>query len=189
MVSTLPPYQRLVDGLLLPAAVANHPALDFCNTRAGWGEPEPGEYLESYDHVVLLAREAGLVEGVTNRGGADLLERALELREAIYGACTDPSDVEAVEYVAGEARRAAAQAELVRGEGWKVREGAERPLLELARSAAELLASDMVDRVGRCPGHNCGWLFLDSRGRRKWCVMETCGNRAKARRFAAKARA
>jgi predicted RNA-binding Zn ribbon-like protein len=186
----LPPYQRIVDGLLLPAAVSNHPALDFCNTRAGWGEPQPGEYLESYEHVAVLAREAGLVDTVQGEGDAALLRRAVELRDAIYRACTDPRDQAAVEAVAAEARKGAAQATLVRGEGWRFRAdaGAEAPLLALARSAAELLASDAVEDVGRCPGHGCGWLFLDPRGRRRWCVMEVCGNRAKARRFAARAR-
>lgn len=186
----LPPYQRLVDGLVLPAAVANHPALDFCNTRAGWGEAEPGEYLQSYEHVAVLAREAGLVDAVEGKGDAALLRRAVELRDAIYRACTDPRDREAVEAVAAEARKGAAHATLVRGEGWKLRAdaGPEIPLLALARSAADLLASDAVEDVGRCPGHGCGWLFLDPRGRRRWCVMEVCGNRAKARRFAARSR-
>ena len=30
---------RLVEGVPLPDAVGGHPALDFCNTRAGWGDP------------------------------------------------------------------------------------------------------------------------------------------------------
>jgi len=39
-------------------------------------------------------------------------------------------------------------------------------------------------RIKMCPGADCGWLFVDEtrNGRRKWCSMETCGNRAKARR-------
>lgn len=39
-------------------------------------------------------------------------------------------------------------------------------------------------RIKKCPGENCGWLFLDEtgNGRRRWCSMETCGNRSKARR-------
>jgi predicted RNA-binding Zn ribbon-like protein len=38
--------------------------------------------------------------------------------------------------------------------------------------------------VGECEGEGCSWLFLDtSRNRsRRWCSMEDCGNRAKARR-------
>ncbi|HIC80680.1 MAG TPA: hypothetical protein EYP07_06905, partial [Kiloniellaceae bacterium] len=55
----------------------------------------------------------------------------------------------------------------------------------LAISAAALL-TDPRDRarIKICPGDNCGWLFVDEtrNARRRWCSMETCGNRAKARR-------
>ncbi|MEM9223702.1 MAG: CGNR zinc finger domain-containing protein [Pseudomonadota bacterium] len=39
-------------------------------------------------------------------------------------------------------------------------------------------------RLRMCPGHDCGWLFVDEsrNGRRRWCTMATCGNREKARR-------
>jgi predicted RNA-binding Zn ribbon-like protein len=38
--------------------------------------------------------------------------------------------------------------------------------------------------VRECSGDTCGWLFVDtSRNHsRRWCDMEDCGNRAKARR-------
>lgn len=53
----------------------------------------------------------------------------------------------------------------------------------VAVSAVELLAGPDLERVRRCPGDDCGWLFLDEsrNGRRRWCSMQTCGNRAKAR--------
>lgn len=185
-------YQRVVDGLLLPLAVADEPVLDFCNTRAGWDEPEPREYLTSYDHLLVWARETGLVEaGVAERlrslDGRAALGRALHLREAIYKACTDPSD-EAWDVVAAEAHRAASAARLTRA-GWVIPEetGVELPVLEIARIAGTLLSSP-DPAIGRCPGHGCGWLFADPRGRRRWCVMAVCGNREKARRHARKAR-
>ena len=39
-------------------------------------------------------------------------------------------------------------------------------------------------RVRRCANPECGWLFLDDSraGKRRWCSMSSCGNRAKARR-------
>jgi len=38
--------------------------------------------------------------------------------------------------------------------------------------------------IRECPGEDCGYLFRDtSRGRRRWCSMKTCGNRAKVQRF------
>jgi predicted RNA-binding Zn ribbon-like protein len=65
------------------------------------------------------------------------------------------------------------------------------PLWPALRSAAELLTSDERRRVRECAGSDCTWLFLDrSRNRsRRWCAMQTCGNRAKARRHYRRARA
>jgi predicted RNA-binding Zn ribbon-like protein len=200
----LPRYQRLVDGLLLPAPVADEPALDFCNTRAGWGAPEPREYLTSYDHVVIWAREAGLIApsaAARLRKGAKrepgdaerVLERVLALRDSLYAVCTDSSPA-AWDTVAAEAHRASAAAVLVNdeppGRRWVIPEssGLDLPALELGRAAGALLASTDLVTIGRCPGDDCGWLFLDARHRRRWCTMAVCGNRAKARRHAARAR-
>jgi predicted RNA-binding Zn ribbon-like protein len=204
VVSQLPRYQRLVDGLVLPATVADEPALDFCNTRAGWGAPEPREYLTSYDHLLVWSREAGLTAAPAaaqlHRSAkrepaqaARVLERALALRDGLYAACTDSSSA-AWDTVAAEARNASAAAVLVQdappGRRWVIPEsaGLDLPALEVARAAGALLASTDLETVGQCPGEGCGWLFLDTRGRRRWCTMAVCGNRAKARRHAARAR-
>jgi predicted RNA-binding Zn ribbon-like protein len=195
VVSTDSRYQRLVDGLVLPLAVGGHPVLDFCNTRAGWNSADPREYLTSYEHLVVWAREAGLVgesAAARLRHAEDerALERALALRDALYRTCTDPVDDGAWAAVAAAAQEAAASAVLVRDEGWVTPEqvGGELPVLALARAAGTLLESTDLRLVGRCPGHDCGWLFLDPRGRRRWCVMAVCGNREKARRHARRTR-
>jgi predicted RNA-binding Zn ribbon-like protein len=197
----LPRYQRLVDGLLLPAPIAGEPALDFCNTRAGWGAAEPREYLTSYDHLAVWTREAGLIPASAAarlRGRAErqpeesarVLKRALALRSAVYTACSDSGATAAWDAVANEARAAASAAVLLGdappGRRWVVPEdaGLELPALELARAAGTLLASTDLTTVGRCPAADCGWLFLDPRRRRRWCSMAVCGNRAKARRHA-----
>jgi predicted RNA-binding Zn ribbon-like protein len=55
----------------------------------------------------------------------------------------------------------------------------------VARSAAELLTSNKLERVRHCADdRGCGMLFLDtSRNKsRRWCSMGSCGNRAKAKR-------
>ncbi|HET8872992.1 MAG TPA: CGNR zinc finger domain-containing protein [Gaiellaceae bacterium] len=203
MVSQLPRYQRFVDGLVLPATVADEPALDFCNTRAGWGAPQPREYLTSYDHLLVWSREAGLIAAAAvpelRRSGkrepaqaARALERALALRDGLYTACTDSSSA-GWDTVAAEARHASAAAVLVQdappGRRWVIPEsaGLDLPALEVARAAGALLDSTDLEIVGRCPGEGCGWLFLDARRRRRWCTMAVCGNRAKARRHAARA--
>ena len=71
-------------------------------------------------------------------------------------------------------------------------EGAlDRPLWPVLRSAAALLTSDDIARIRECAAERCAWLFIDhSRNRsRRWCDMRDCGNRAKARRHYARAKA
>lgn len=54
----------------------------------------------------------------------------------------------------------------------------------VAVDAVALLADRArLARVRRCPGPSCGWLFLDTSGRRRWCSMATCGSRVKMRRL------
>jgi predicted RNA-binding Zn ribbon-like protein len=66
-----------------------------------------------------------------------------------------------------------------------------RPLWPVAQDTTELLISGDLSRVRECSGDPCGFLFLDrSRpGRRRWCDMADCGNRAKARRYHQRTRA
>jgi len=64
------------------------------------------------------------------------------------------------------------------------------PLINLITISALSILSDQREfqRLKRCPGRNCGWLFIDEtkNARRKWCIMETCGNRFKAAKNYAK---
>jgi predicted RNA-binding Zn ribbon-like protein len=56
--------------------------------------------------------------------------------------------------------------------------------------AVALLADgERLARLRRCPGRDCGWLFLDTSGRRRWCSMGACGSREKMRRMYARQRA
>src|SRR6185437_5325213 len=65
---------------------------------------------------------------------------------------------------------------------------AEIPVWLLAEQAMTLLTSDAMRRVRACGADTCRWLFLDTskNGTRRWCKMEICGNRMKARRFQAR---
>lgn len=51
-------------------------------------------------------------------------------------------------------------------------------------AAAELLTSGDPQRLKECGGDHCSWLFLDqSKNRsRRWCTMQDCGNKVKAKR-------
>ena len=61
-------------------------------------------------------------------------------------------------------------------------------LWQIARSAADLLASEQLPFVRACSSKECEWFFLDTskNHHRRWCDMKRCGNRAKVRRFYAK---
>jgi predicted RNA-binding Zn ribbon-like protein len=86
--------------------------------------------------------------------------------------------------------RAPARARLRRAEGgyrWqldKLRPAAPALLASVLWSAGDLLAAARLARVRRCANDQCQWLFLDDSksGTRRWCSMQSCGNRAKARR-------
>ena len=55
-------------------------------------------------------------------------------------------------------------------------------LATIAADAAELLGTDLRERLRICPGPGCRGRFLDDSpaGRRRWCSMAVCGNRNKA---------
>jgi predicted RNA-binding Zn ribbon-like protein len=69
---------------------------------------------------------------------------------------------------------------------WQLRlaarsEGLEWLLTAIARSAAEIIAKGAHAPVRRCANPACKLLFFDDSrtGKRRWCSMKTCGNRAK----------
>src|SRR5689334_3135220 len=105
-----------ISGVVLPAPLAGDPALELCNTFAGWDEPDGREYLAGYDELVVWARERGLVgdaaaESLRCRRGpaADaIVDRARRLRAATYRVMTGDATGAHWATVAREAQAAAA---------------------------------------------------------------------------------
>jgi predicted RNA-binding Zn ribbon-like protein len=64
-------------------------------------------------------------------------------------------------------------------------------LARLADPLVTELAAGDPDRIRVCASDTCQWIFYDASrtGRRRWCDMTTCGNRAKAARYRARAKA
>jgi predicted RNA-binding Zn ribbon-like protein len=54
-------------------------------------------------------------------------------------------------------------------------------LARIARSAVEDLAGPTAADLHSCQADDCGAVFLDPSGRRRWCSSATCGNRARVR--------
>lgn len=69
------------------------------------------------------------------------------------------------------------------------REGLEPPattneaLARIAREATIQLAGPVAVELGRCSDSDCGMLFVDPGGRRRWCSASTCGVRHRVRAF------
>jgi len=186
--------------------LGGHPALDFTNTVDWRGRAEPDEFLTGYDVLLRWATRIGLLGAAEEAAllrraaaapdeGARLLETVLTFREAFYrllvaqtrGTLARPEDLATLN---DALRRFPPPSEIVSSGAsyaWKsapVETALARPVALLARIAAEFLVSPELHRLRLCEGSDCGWLFLDlsPNRRRRWCSMEGCGNRAKARR-------
>jgi predicted RNA-binding Zn ribbon-like protein len=181
--------------------------IDFVDTVNWRTSDHPEERLRSYADLVAWAQRVALV-GVEDAAGllaqaeaqpslaADVLCCAIDLREALYRILTVAGDGAVplqpdLDLLNGELGAAMAHGELVlAAPGFALRWKHDPArldgfLLPIARSAADLLTSGDLDRLGVCHGEpGCGWLFYDtSRNHsRRWCTMEFCGNRAKAKR-------
>ncbi len=170
--------------------VAGRLALDFLNTADWTAEGAVAhEKLETLRDAVLWMRALGLPEPALPASVAELHAFRRGLR-AVFLATEDAASGLAClnEVLAGTAG-----APIVQRPGSPLPTPAGMSLLQLlAVSAASILADPReVARLKLCPGMDCGWLFLDEtrNARRRWCQMETCGNRAKARRSYARKRA
>lgn len=194
------------------ALVGGELALDFANTSSGRGFPTHRDHLSSASDVVEWARhtkavhpeDADWLAATTRRDrdlGRELLEAALALREDIHSIVSEvaaerPAPTKIVESLTRTHARALARAKLTRfgahyAWSWSVAASPiEAVLGPISLSALTILCQADLTRIKQCQGEKCGWLFLDTTKNksRRWCEMEICGNRAKQKRFGAKAR-
>lgn len=189
--------------------VGGHPTLDFVNT-VEWRNDRARrtELLRVPADLAAWARQAGLITAAAARGlvvaaqrqprrAERALLRARRLRDVLArvldaagrGARPSARDVRRLDAFVATALRARRLEARATGLVWVSTAAADdlagRVLWPLVLGAAALLTSPELARVRACADLACGWFFLDtSRShRRRWCTMESCGNRAKARRF------
>jgi len=123
-----------------------------------------------------------------------VLASARSLRKDLHSAVLNPGDATALAGVSSFVRDAGRHTALRPGPGgaprWEIREeaGLMLPVLAVAHAAGGFLTGPDLPYVKACPGDDCGWLFVDRRGRRRWCTMSACGNRAKVRAHARRKR-
>ena len=175
-----------------------------------FAEGIPVEHLPTVDAAIDYFTKRGLAHEGSIRaqaeagpgGGAAWLQRLYTTRAAlreVWDAVVEARQPAqpALDTVNAELRQAP-RIELVPGEGGigvGHRHTEEDPTGEaLARVIAplvEALAAGDTDRFRICANDGCRWVFEDTSrgGRRRWCDMSSCGNRAKVRRYRSKHKA
>jgi predicted RNA-binding Zn ribbon-like protein len=178
--------------------VGNDFVVDFVNTRV-CVRGERVELLRDLEDVIAWLERAGKAEAVTDGIGAlsdgerrDVFSRILELRARLEEAFASVAAGGGIpDGFIGELNRRLAEAAghdriVARGPVLKVeRRYAPAHLHALfLEEAARFITAMEPERLKACENRSCILYFYDtSRNRqRRWCSMETCGNRAKASR-------
>jgi len=187
--------------------VAGSLCLDFVNTLDDRFSAQRKELLKSYIDVLRFCKDAASlpdreIQLLIGRNhlrpdeGERALASAIRMREAMYAvfwpiAQKKPIQQAAIRTLNEYVQEASGRMILMPGKGrfvWGFKSGPDDinlPLWPIARSAADLLASDQLQFVRACASKTCEWLFLDTSKshRRRWCDMTKCGNRAKVKTF------
>jgi predicted RNA-binding Zn ribbon-like protein len=191
--------------------VAGRRVLDFVNTVEWRDDPaRREERLTSFAEALEWAAQTGLVETAQRRelaaaAAADPPGAERALRELV--AFRDDVELLVGQRAGAEVAERRLNRRLERMQmGWRIEtiesEGPRavqvafaHPLDELLRrllmELLALLSEEGRRPIRRCANPGCGWLFLDQSrtGRRRWCDMAACGNRAKASRHYRRQRA
>jgi predicted RNA-binding Zn ribbon-like protein len=188
--------EALVPRQMIAHQISGHLALDFCNTAGEHLAARPDELLLDWESFLRWAAQAGLIAPQSYfelMRHPEPLDEIIVLREAVYriglaiAGAGRPSkrDLDAI-----RERAKVSRPEIVFSDNvgqWRPApsHASEQICGLLAAEALSLYCSPKAARIGVCEGGSCGWLFLDeSRGkRRRWCDMNDCGSRAKARRY------
>ena len=182
-------------------APAEELCLAFANTRY-WRGSEPAAtetLLQPKDLGAWLAANAPMPK---RRGDLEaLFDDALRLREAIYriflgigeGAQPLARDVDVFNSALAQTPQRLGISARGGAYSWVVAApsaslgGALAPVIW---STADLLSRANDRRIRRCANDKCRWVFVDRSkgGTRRWCDMNSCGNRAKAHRHYARSK-
>jgi predicted RNA-binding Zn ribbon-like protein len=185
--------------------VAGWLCLDFVNTLSERPSDHPVEGLGDYRDLVRWGVESealtrqqaeglGHTSDTQSQDAIQALRKAVHLRETIFRiffALTEDETPDELDLTALHSAMvdSVAHSQLVKQPERFILDWADDPdaldrvIWAVAQSAVNLLTSGVLDRVKKCGEDDCKWVFLDTsrNGRRRWCDMKTCGNRAKAR--------
>lgn len=184
--------------------------LNTCDgRRPGTALQEVVDKLSNLEEIVHWFRHAGLIEPVEHERLVELVrgsswhsvtafKQLIGFREALYGlflpiALNGRVDQAGLDELNAVLLETAGQRLLVptlAGVIWRWRACETLDDMtagfkgRLAVQAAGLLTSPDLMRLKACATPDCDWLFIDTskNGRRRWCQMNVCGAKEKARR-------
>ena len=182
-------------------------AFDFLNTL----ELDSGalaERLTSFDEAVGWLEQRHVVHdpeqirklGRTAANESEALARVIAIRNALRNVAHSVAHEESPNTddvdVVNRALRSREQIQLIPdAEGCRlghthVGDPLDDALARLAEPIVRKIGESQDERFRICANDTCRWIFFDESrtGRRRWCDMATCGNRAKARRHRERAK-
>ena len=155
----------------------------------------PGTYAEPLARFQTLRRPSDLQRWAADVLGApglpatdDDLDVAVRLQAAIWSVADALIDLRPVPECDREVlNELAVQPDLVPRllpgptRTWVGIQGVRNLMSTVAQDAIDVFGGPRGARLKRCEGSRCALLFVDTSrsGRRRWCSMERCGNRAK----------
>ncbi len=184
-------------------------ALDFVNTLELCDTRSHPEYGDTHDALAtpsdavtwLVDRELLHAGALPTADPAPILDRARTVRAAfreLFDAAAEsraPASF-ALETVNGllasrEVPALEADGHTIRLSHRHVADPLDEAFARLADPIVDTIAEQRTDRFRVCANDQCRYVFFDESraGRRRWCDMSSCGNRAKAARHRARAKA
>jgi predicted RNA-binding Zn ribbon-like protein len=163
----------------------------FLNTHYDLGADGGGELLGDHEALGEWMAAHALVAADTRLEAPDLA-RALAFREGLralaFANNDEPLDEAAVEAL-GAASAGVTTEIRIAPDGPAFVPRSETALGDGLGTLLAITATAMIDgtwpRLKACPGRHCGWAFYDhSRNQSaRWCSMQICGDREKARAY------
>ena len=169
------------------------PCIALVATLGDRGSDQPLERIPDPENLARWCVEGRFLPVLPKISAPELVSLRL-LREAIYrAACAVrqsrkplPEDVATVNAWAARGTLVPELSPDGRSADWKSERTLSPVLATIARDAVDMLTRTPPARIKLCADPTCRGLFVDESrpGKRRWCSMNFCGNRAKSRTFA-----
>ena len=183
--------------------IGGHLCFDLINTVSWRGMDKPHEWLDGDDNFILWAQLSHLINKdeaieleneLNHKSSSTSLSDVIELRELLNRLFInlinhlpqnpkDLNDINCLRLKMEKKRILVLDKDTFKTVWQKNISLYERINSEIIFSVIQLLNTNNFEQIKKCP--SCNWIFEDKskNKKRKWCVMEDCGNRNKMKNF------